>query len=346
MAEISFFLGSYATEGAGVHACTLDDSTGAIRLIRGSDVGPNPSYLALTPDHARLYVANESDGTVTGCRISRPDEPVQILGRQPCHGRGPCYVSLDRTGSWLFVANYGSGSIAVFPVGPDGAPREAVSTVQHAGLGAHPKRQEGPHAHCIVVSPDNTFVYVADLGLDRIVVYTFDEKTGAIRPHGETLTAPGAGPRHVAWSPDGSYLFCAMELDSTVVAYSYSPSTGRLQPIKTVPTLPAGFTGSSSCAAIRVHPTGKYLYVSNRGHDSIAVLSIDPASGSIESRAHVEAGGRVPRDFNLDRSGRFMIVAHQDDDTAVAFRVSDETGIPGRIDGEPIRVPAPVCVAL
>lgn len=344
MAEKYFFLGSYAKTGMGLHSCALDDNTGAIRIVCGSDVGPNPSYLSLTPDRARLYVANESDGTVTGCRVSRPDEPVEVIGTQPCHGRGPCYVSLDRSRSWLFVANYSSGSVAVYPTGPDGAPGEAVSTVQHSGSGPNPKRQEGPHAHCIVVSPDNRFVYVADLGLDRIVAYAFDEKNGAITPHLETLTAPGAGPRHVAWSPDGSYLFCAMELDSTVAAYSYTASTGGLELVGTLPTVPAGFAGSSSCAAIRVHPNGKFLYVSNRGHDSIAVFSIDPGTGSVESRAHVDAAGRVPRDFNLDPTGRFMIVAHQDDDTAIAFRVSDETGIPARLDGEPVRVPAPVCV--
>jgi 6-phosphogluconolactonase len=252
---------------------------------------------------------------------------------------------VDNTGKMLVVANYGGGSVAAFPIGPDGKLGDASYFDQHTGKGANPARQDGPHAHCAVISPNNRFAFVADLGLDKIFSYRIDPSTGKMTPDNPPTTsvAAGAGPRHFAIHPNHRWAYSINEILSTITAFRYDNTRGTLSEIQTITTLPADFHGENTTAEIMIHPNGKFVYGSNRGNDSIAVYSVDRNSGKLTLVEHVPTQGKSPRNFAIDPTGNYLLAANQLSGNIVQFRVNPATGklTP---TGATLNIPAPVCV--
>ncbi|GLC26396.1 lactonase family protein [Roseisolibacter agri] len=352
--EWRLYVGTYTagTTSRGIHRLAVDRATGAMRLDGGvaAEVA-NPSYLALAPDGRALYAASEltefagaASGAVAGFARDAATGALAPRGARASRGGAPCYVSVDRTGRYLLVANYVGGSVAVLPLAADGSVGEATSVVQHTGRGPHAQRQTAPHAHCIVLDPANRFALTADLGIDRILVYGFDAATGTLRPAAQPPLAlrPGAGPRHLAFAPDGRTLYVVNELDSTLVALDYDPATGALRERQALSTRPAGATGDNFPADLHVHPGGRTVYASNRGDDTLAVFAV-AGDGRLSLAQTVPTGGRWPRNFALDPAGRLLLAANQRSDSVVAFRIEEATGhlTP---TGASVTVPAPVCL--
>ncbi|UCG58797.1 MAG: beta-propeller fold lactonase family protein, partial [Phycisphaerales bacterium] len=268
-----------------------------------------------------------------------------LLNERPSGGAGPCHVSIDHIGKNVLVANYGGGSAAVLPVEPDGRLREPTGFVQHAGSSVNPKRQKGPHAHSINVSPDDRSCFVADLGIDKIMIYRLDTAKGTIVANNPAFAKvkPGAGPRHFAFHPNGKYAYVINELHCTMTAFAYDSASGALTEIQTITTLPRDFDGSNTCAEVRVHPSGKYVYGSNRGHDSIVIYRVDQARGTLAFVEHETADIKTPRNFNIDPTGKFCLVANQGSDSVVVFRIDQETGAL-KPTGRKISIGKPVCI--
>lgn len=307
----------------------------------------NPSFLAIHPSGRYLYAVNELwEGAISAFAIQPQDGKLIFLNSQLTAGAHPCYVSCDPGGRWVMVANYSSGSLAVFPVLPDGSLGERSGFVQHSGaLGPNRNRQERPHAHSIRFDPSGRFVLAADLGLDQIRVYHLNEQGELVPsdPPGCAMS-PGAGPRHFEFSPNARYVYIANELDSTVTACAWDSQLGVLTPFQTLSTLPPGFEAPSTVADIHCTPDGAWLYVSNRGHDSLAIFAIDPHTGRLEARQHAPTLGKTPRNFALDPLGKFLFVANQDSDTIIAYRLN---ALDGSLTptGQVISTPKPVCIA-
>jgi 6-phosphogluconolactonase len=270
---------------------------------------------------------------------------LKLLNKQPSGGAGPCHVSIDYMGKNLLVANYGSGSASVIPFKPDGRLGKPSGFAQHTGSSVNPRRQKVSHAHSINVSPDNRFAFVADLGIDKIMIYKLDVEKGTIVANSPPFikVKPGAGPRHFVFHPNGKYAYVINELDCTVTAFTYESIPGVLKEIQTITTLPNGFNGSNTCAEVRVHPGGKFLYGSNRGHDSIVVYRVDLADGKLAYVEHETADIKTPRNFNIDPTGKFCLVANQGKDSVVVFRINKETGAL-EPTGHKVSVAKPVCV--
>jgi 6-phosphogluconolactonase len=254
-------------------------------------------------------------------------------------------VAIDQTGQFALVANYSSGSASILPVQEDGSLGEASDFKQHQGFGPNERRQQGPHAHSVTLSPDNRFAFVADLGIDRMMIYQLDLDKGKLIPNDPPWaeTYPGAGPRHFAFHPNGRYAYIINELGSSVSAFAYDAARGSLRELQTLSTLPERFKGRNTCADVHISADGKFLYGSNRGHDSIALFSIDSSTGTLAAIGHESTRGKTPRNFGLDPSGSFLLAANQDTNNVVAFSVDQETGLLSPT-GHQIEVPAPVCV--
>ncbi|MHC4559972.1 MAG: lactonase family protein, partial [Planctomycetota bacterium] len=307
----------------------------------------NPSFLEIHPNGKFLYAVSEGGGagSVSAYVIDRNAGSLKFLNKQPSGGAGPCHVSIDHAGRNLLVANYGSGSASMIPIKVGGRLGEPTGFVQHTGSSVNPRRQKGPHAHSINVSPDDRFTFVADLGIDKIMIYRLDIEKGMIVANNPPFAKlkPGAGPRHFAFSPNGKYAYVINELDCTVTAFAYESSSGALTQIQTVTTLPKGFDGFNTCAEVSVHPSGKFLYGSNRGHNSIVVYRIDPVEGTLAFVEHERADIKTPRNFNIDPIGKFCLVANQGKDSVVVFRIDQETGAL-EPTAHKISVARPVCV--
>lgn len=345
------YFGTYTRgDSKGIYVASFDSSSGQLGTPQLAVETPNPSFLALHPDGLHLYAVSEmygqgeKTGAVSAFRIDRSSGRLEFLNRVSSRGQGPCHLNVDRKGKFVAVANYGSGSVAVLPIREDGTLGEATGFQQHQGSSVNPKRQEGPHAHSVNFSPDNRFLIVADLGLDRLMVYRFDASTGAITPNDSPYASvkPGSGPRHFTFHPNGRYAYVINELASTVTVFRYGARTGTLNEIQTITTLPAGFQGTNYTAEVLPRPDGRFLYGSNRGHDSIAVFAIGP-DGRLSPVEHVPVQGNFPRNFNLDPEGRWLIVANQNSNNVVVFRVDPQTG---RLapTGQTLKLGAPVCV--
>jgi len=311
-----FASGYAAANQPAIHAFMLDEASGTLTPY-GSFAGIlNPSFSIVHPNGRWLYAVSETsqanDGTPGGVyALSFEREPfaMRLLNRQPSGGDWPCYLQFDRTGHWLFVANYGTGSASVFPLQADGSLGEMSTHVQHSGSGPNKQRQEGPHVHSVTLSPDNQFALVADLGLDQIVTYRFDPNAGTLSRQGETRTRPGAGPRHLAFHPNGEWLYAANELDSTVTLYDYDAASGTLFEKQSLSTIPAD-SPENIIADVHVSATGQRLYVSNRGHNSLAVYDIG-VDGLLTLVSIPNCGGNWPRNFALTPNGKFVLVANQ-----------------------------------
>jgi 6-phosphogluconolactonase len=265
------------------------------------------------------------------------------LNQVPSGGADPCYVSFDQSGKYLLVANYSGGSVSTFPVAADGRIGPTSAFVQHAGSGPNKERQEAPHAHYVASSPDNRFVFVVDLGLDEVVVYRFDPTKGSLTPNDPPLAkvAPGTGPRHLALHPNGKFAYVLSEVNSTVTAFDYDSKNGSFATLQTLSTIPKDFTAHNDTAEIVVHPSGKFLYASNRGHDSIAEFTIDPAKGTLTLAGNFPTQGKTPRNFALDPTGKFLLAANQESNNITVFRIDQSTGAL-TATGQAAQVPAPV----
>jgi 6-phosphogluconolactonase len=351
------YVGTYTTRAAtgravGIYAYWMDPSSGTLTLASKTPRVTNPSYLVIHPSQRYLYSINEvkrmdrqPGGGVSAFAIDPETGALHYLNRQSSHGADPCHVSVDQTGRFLFVANYTSGSIAMYPLQEDGQVAPASDIVQHTGSSVDPERQEGPHAHSITVDPSNRYALVCDLGLDRIVVYRLDLQRGKLLPNDPpyAATAPGAGPRHLDFHPNGHFAYVVNEMAASLGAYSWDRETGKLHEIQTLPALPDAYTGPKSGADVHVHPSGRFVYSSNRGHDSIAEFSIDQSTGKPTSLGWASTQGQTPRGFGIEPTGALLLAANQDSSTIVAFRVNAESG---RLTptGSMSDAPTPVCV--
>jgi 6-phosphogluconolactonase len=334
--------------GEGIYRLEFDAETG--RLGGDPQVTParNPSFLALNAEQTCLYAANELDeSTVTAFARNPASGDLTEINQQDARGAACCYVCLDHSGRYALVANYSSGTIAVLPVARDSGLEPASCVIQHEGSGAHPTRQAGPHAHMIAPSPDGKFVVAVDLGIDQLLVYELDLETGQLRPNPSgslsIAIAPGAGPRHFAFAPDGRSLYLLNELDSTLDVFVWHGQRGELERLQTLPTLPAEFSGENSCAHILVSPDGRFVYGSNRGHNSIAIWQVTGERGAVIFVAHEPTQGRDPRNFAIDPSGDWLIAANQRSDTLVVFRRDRESGLL-HATGQTVSIPAPVAI--
>ena len=331
----------------GVSVYRLDAATGAFHHLATVGGVVNPSFVAVDRARRRLFAVQEvgeyagrPGGAVSAFAIGGGGHELALLGHQPTHGAHPCHVTVDASGRWLLVANYSGGSVTVLPVGEDGAPGPAPAVVGHSGPHPH---HDGPHPHSTLQAPGG-HVLAPDCGLDRVYIYTLDAATGALAPHAQPWAqeAPGSGPRHLALHPRGDVVYCINERDSTLTTFAHDAAAGTLRALQNISTLPAGFGGRNSTADVHVHPSGRFVYGSNRGHDSIAAFAVG-ADGTLTVLGHTPTGGRTPRNFMIDPSGTFLLAANQDSNTVVTFRIDQATGALG----EPLHVaevPTPVCL--
>jgi 6-phosphogluconolactonase len=344
------YAGTYTakTNSKGIYDFRFDAATGKMSALEAAAETKDPSWVAVHPSGKFLYAANETGkaSAVSAFAIESKSGKLAPLNQLPALGEDPCYLSFDRAGKFLFVANYTSGNVAVFPILADGRLGEHTALQQDTGTtGPNSQRQDGPHAHFILPSEHNRFVYVADLGLDRVLIYNFDSAKGTLAPaaaNDSAVLPPGTGPRHVAFSKDGKFMYVVGEMKSTVTVFA-NEKQESFRAMQNVPMLSAEFSGRNDAAEIEIHPSGKFLYAANRGHDSIVVYSIDAQTGLLTLVADVPTGGKEPRHFAIDPGGNFLLAENQLSDTIVEFRIDSATGklTP---TGETLSVPSPVCV--
>lgn len=339
------FVCGYSEDGdGGIFRYRLDEETGKL-----AEAGLYPAqaaaFAAIHPDGAHLYTANRvSGGAVTAYEFNPDTGDIAQVGRTHSGATDPCYVSVDAAGRYVFVSNYADGTVAAIPLETDGGFGSGATVVDHEGSSIHPERQQEPHPHSIVPGPKNRYIYVPDLGSDRIVIYEFDPDGAVLRPTEQRYVPlhEGAGPRHFVFHPDSEVCYVINELDSTITAFRYEPDTGDLSEMETVSTLSEEYDGENICADIHVHPSGEWLYGSNRGHDSIVIFSIDD-SGRLRFIGHESTRGHWPRNFALDPSGNHLHVENRRSDSIVSFRVDDASGRLTPI-GQELSLPEPICM--
>jgi 6-phosphogluconolactonase len=349
------YFGTYTgTKSQGIYVSKLNLATGKLSAPELAAPAPNPSFVAIAPNHQFLYAVSEvgsfggkKSGAVAAFAINGATGKLKLLNQQASGGDGPCHVSVDHTGKDVLVANYGGGSCAVLPIQPDGQLASASTFIQHRGSSANPQRQEGPHAHGAYLDPRNRFAFVPDLGLDKVMIYKFDPKQGSLIANDppSAALAPGSGPRHMAFDAKGRFAYVINEMLCTITAFQYDTDRGSLTEIQTVSTLPTGHTllPNYSTAEIEIHPSGKFLYGSNRGHDTLAAYAINTSTGKLTLIQHESSQGKTPRGFGIDPSGRYLIAGNQDSNNVAVYRIDLSSG---RLTatGQNLEVGAPVCV--
>ncbi len=351
--SIKFGTGSILNgKGKGIYRFKLDCSNGKIEFYDVTQHITNPSYLAFSPSKRYLYAVNElktyngsATGTVSAFSLNANNGDIIFLNKLPTQGTDPCHISTDDTGLFVFVANFMSGSVAVYKVSEDGRLEGLCDFVQHHGSSVNRKRQSGPHAHSVTYDPATELLFVPDLGLDKLIVYQFDKHHGTLKSRDDLIlqVTPGAGPRHLEIHPNRRNAYLINELDSTIIVLTFGKSVDKLKVIQTVSLLPDGFTGESTSADIHISPSGDFLFGTNRGHDSIAGFKIDHNTGLLTYIAHTSTGGKTPRNFVIDPTETFLIAANQDSDSIVSFWIDKTSGtlIP---TGYSAYVPTPVCI--
>jgi len=350
------FFGTYTRPGQskGIYVSRFDAVKGRLENPELASEAVNPSFLAIHPSRPFLYAVGDTvaingkkTGAVSAFSIDQATGKLVLLNRQSTGGIGPCHVSLDHAGRCALVANYGDGSCASLPVKADGTLGEAESIIRHEGSSVNTSRQSGPHAHSINPSPDNRFALAADLGLDKIMVYRLDSAKAALAPNAPPFAAapPGSGPRHLAFHPGGKFAYVINEMLCTLTAFRYDAAAGALEPVQTTSTLPAGTAvlPEYSTAEVQVHPNGKFLYGSNRGHDTIAVFTVDEKSGTLKLVQNEPSGGRIPRNFSLDPDGKWLLAANEKSGNVAVFAVDPDTGLL-KTTGVSVEICSPVCV--
>jgi 6-phosphogluconolactonase len=349
------YFGTYTSgKSQGIYFSRFDPKSGVLMPAELAVESKNPSFLALHPSGKVLYAVGEIDrfggkpsGVVSAFRVEPGSGRLTLINQQSSGGTSPCHLSVDSRGRALFTANYGNGSIASLPLQPDGSLGAPLSPIQHSGSSINPGRQSGPHAHFILPDPRERYVLACDLGLDQVLSYRFDSRHASLTPNNPPFTAlkPGAGPRHLAFQPNGKFLYVINELDSTLTSLAYVPHSGIMKRLGTVSTLPADFTGKSFCAEVAVHPSGKFVYGSNRGHDSIAIFSINTKTGQLTPAGFQSTGGKTPRHFTFDSTGHWLLAANQDSHNVCVFRIDPATGAMAPV-GQSIEVASAVCILL
>ncbi|MGD1084849.1 MAG: lactonase family protein [Verrucomicrobiota bacterium] len=354
------YVGTYTnSRSQGIYAWRMDTAGGSLSSLGLAVQTPNPSFLEVAPNHRFLYAVNELDtfegkpaGSVSAFSIDAATGKLTFLNRQTSGGASPCHLTLDAQGKNVLVANYTGGSTERLPVQSDGRLGAPTDFQQHIGKSVNPDRQLGPHAHCVTLDDSNHFLFVCDLGMDKVLSFRFDASQDTLIPnHPEgiqsnpsfTTTQPGTGPRHLVFHPNGRHAYIINELNSTIVHYAYDPDRGVLKELQTVPLLAQSFTNRSTAAEIAVHPSGKFLYGSNRGEDTIVVFGIAATTGDLTFLQRVPTQGKTPRNFAIDPSGKFLFVANQNSDNIVIFNIDPATGklTPS---GKVLDAPSPVCV--
>ena len=349
--ERTLYVGTYTSgKSEGIYIYRMNQATGELRPFN-SVKSVNPSFLTMDRSRHYLYAVNEvpefggkPGGAVSAFAINSANGNLRFLNQQPSLGADPCHLTVDRKRKSLLVANYTGGNVAVLPIQRDGSLGPATDLKQHEGSSTK-EQQKGPHAHCIILDRTERYALAADLGIDKVLIYRFDQTTGTLKPGKQPWVPlqPGAGPRHLTLHPSSKYAYVINELDSTVTAFRYDGADGTLSLLDTVSTLPDNFTGTSFCADVHVSLSGRFLYGSNRGHDSIVVFAIDQRTGRLKQIEHVSTGGKWPRNFTLDPTGKFLLVANQHTDNVVTFRIDSQTG---RLKptGHVVEIPVPVCL--
>jgi len=347
------YFGTYGhAPNEGIFVAELDLSTGAVSGPRLAAAAVNPSFLAFDPRHKFLYAVAEvsslggrKSGGVIAFVVDPTTGKLKRLNEEMSQGAGPCHLVVDKLGTNVLVANYDGGTVAVLPIAADGRLKPASTAIKHSGKSVNPERQEAPHAHSINLDAANRFAFAADLGLDKVLVYRFDPTTGTLTPHDppSVSLAPGSGPRHFAFHPSGRFAYLISELANTLTGFWYDSDNGTLSKMQTISTLPSDFKGTSYTAEVVVHPSGKFAYGSNRGHDSIAIFAVDPVSGRLTARGHEPTQGKNPRNFAIDPTGAYLLAANQDSGTVVVFRIDPANG-DLKPTGQTLKVPHPVCI--
>ena len=347
------YIGTYTgPKSKGIYVSRFDSATGKLSSPELVAETKSPSFLALHPNGRFLYAVGEVDnfnglpsGAVSAFSIDTKTGQLTLLNQQPSSGTGPCHLTVDSTGKCLLAANYGSGSIAAFPIEANGKLGKSSAVIQHQGSSVNPERQSGPHAHFIMPDPADKFALVCDLGLDKVLVYRFDAAKGLLAANDQPSASlkAGSGPRHLAFHPNRQWLYVINEMGSTLTAFAYDSKRGALEELQTISTLPENFSGKSTCAEVQVHPSGKFVYGSNRGHDSIAVFAVDAISGRLSFVELQSTQGKTPRHFALDPTGKWLLAENQGSDNIVLFGVDAKTG---RLTptGQVVEVGSPVCV--
>ena len=347
------YVGTYTKrDSRGIYSLKMDRTTGALTRPAVAVEAGNPVFVRPGPDGTRLYAAADSDegvsrGEMLAFSVDRPSGALTELGQRTSLGETPCHLTVDGDGKVVLVANYNSGNVAVFPVLDDGSLGESTQSLRHEGSSVNPDRQEAPHPHSINLGPADRFAYSPDLGADKVFIYRLDAAAATLSPAQTpwVQSSPGAGPRHFAVHPGGEFAYVINELASTITAYDLDSTTGALSEIETVSTLPDGFAEVNHTADLHVLPSGKFIYGSNRGHDSIAIFAIDGATGRLSPVGREPTQGRAPRGFAVSPGGEFLVAANEDSDTLVVFRIDQATGELSPT-GDVAEVPEPTCVAL
>lgn len=349
------YFGTYtAAKSKGIYVSRFDATTGKLGAPELAAETKNPSFVAVHPSHRFLYAVGEiasvggkKGGAISAFAIDAATGKLTLLNQQSTVGPGPCHVSVDNAGKNAFAANYGGGSVAVLPIKKDGSLSKASAFVQHTGSSVNPKRQAGPHAHAINLDAANRFVFVPDLGLDKVMIYRLDAAKGTLTPNEPAFgtVPPGSGPRHIAFHPNGRFAYVINEMLCTMTTFSYDATRGELKELQTLSTLPAGESVQPgySTAEVLAHPSGKFVYGSNRGHDTIAIFAVDPQTGKLAPVGHESTQGKAPRCFGIDPTGAYLLAANQGTDNVVVFRIDQKSG-KLTATGQSIEVGAPVCV--
>ena len=351
--DMLVYVGTYTSgKSEGIYLYRLKLTSGELEEVGTTKGVVNPSFVALSPSLRYLYAVNEiedfkgsKNGAVSSFAVDQRTGGLRFLNQESSLGGSPCYLEMDRSGRFVLVANYTGGNVSVLPVHRDGSLGPATDVKQFEGSSVNRERQEGPHAHCIMLDAANTFAYACDLGGDKIMIFRFDGQRGVLSPAAPpwVKTKPGAGPRHLAFHPSEKYVFVLNELNATVTVFARNRTNGGLEEVQSAPTLPSGFTGANTTAEVRVSQDGRFLYCSNRGHDSIATFSIDTRNGNLTLMGHESTRGKGPRDFGIVPGGDFLLAANQNSDSIVVFKRDQKTGQLSPT-GNVAEVPSPVCL--
>ena len=346
------FVGTYTRgDSKGIYAYRMSGATGSLTPLGLAAEVSNPSFLAIDPSNRFLYAVGEINnfegkpgGAVSAFAIQK-DGRLTLLNQASSGGAGPCHLTVDAQGKHVLVANYGGGNLSVLGTESDGRLGNSTAFVQHQGSSVNPRRQSRPHAHGVYLDAGNRFAVVADLGLDKLMIYRFDASKGTLQPNEPAFASvrPGAGPRHFAFHPKGRYAYVINELDSTLTTFEYDPDRGSFKELATLSTLPSDFDGTNFPAEVAVHPSGKFVYGSNRGADNIVIFAVDEHSGALKTVGWQATEGSNPRNFAIDPSGQYLLVANQDSHNIVVFRIDQETGKLSPA-GHTVGIDSPVCI--
>jgi len=344
--DMCVYFGSHSSgPGIGFSKSYFNTNTGVLTKPEFLIEAKEPAFFIIHPNGKYLYTCNSGQpGQISAYAIDSTTKHLILLNQKPSYGGDPSFISFDKTLRFALVANYDGGNICVYAIQPDGSFGDRTAFVQHEGKSVNPERQTHAYAHSIIVDQSNRFVLVADLGLDKVFVYRFNEKDGSLSSNDPpfAMVKPGSGPRHVRFHPNGKWIYVINEMGCSISCFNWDSDKGTLIEFQNISTLPKDFTNTSTCAELEIHPNGKFLYCSNRGHNSIAVFAIDQISGQLTLIQHVPTKGNTPRNFAFDPTGKWIICTNQDSNNAVVFSINKTAGYLTQV-GEPVEVPQPFC---